>query len=189
MTPAPTFIRKRKRPTGCGLWPTYLLGTDEHGTWLFTPQHSRHRDNDGAFCEVAQTSPGGPGEHALHLVPVDGWWFATWRPSGVLVADVSTPPVLIGDEWTYVDLELDPYRRPDGSVGTQDWDDLAEARRNGLIDDAEHEAAVAASRTLEHQFTNAVEPFGMHGWNRLSAAIGLGLPPLTDFGDQPVDVL
>jgi hypothetical protein len=186
VTPTTTFIRKRKRPSGCGLWPTYLLGSDEHGTWLFTPQHSRHRDHEGLYCEVAQTSPGGPGEHALHLVPTDGWWFATWRPSGVLVADISTPPVLVDNEWTYVDLELDPYRRPDGSVGTQDWDELADAYRDGLIDDAEHAAAVAASRTLEHQFTNAVEPFGTQGWDRLDEAIALGLPALTDFGDRPV---
>jgi len=186
VTPATTFVRKRKRPTGCGLWPTYLLGTDEFGTWLFTPAHSRHRDNNGDFCEVAQTSPGGPGQHALHLVPHDGWWFATWLQDGRMVADVSTQPVLTDNEWMYVDLELDPYRRPDGTIGTQDWDDLAEARRNGHINDTEHEAAVAASRTLEDHFTHAVEPFGTHGWTRLTSAIALGLPPLTGFGNQPV---
>jgi hypothetical protein len=186
VTPAKTFVRKRKRPTGCGLWPTYQLGTDEHGTWLFTPAHSSHRGNTGDVCEVAETRPGGPGEDALHLVPLDGWWFATWRPRGLLVADVSTQPVLIDNEWTYVDLELDPYLRRDGSIGTEDWDELAEARRTGLIDDVEHEAAVAASRTLEHAFTHGVEPFGSCGWDRLTAAIALDLPPLTDFGDQPV---
>jgi len=183
----PTYIRKRKRPTGCGLWPTYLMEADEHGTWLFTPQHSRHRDGDGEFCEVAQQWPGGPGEHALHLVPRDGWWFATWRPSGLLVADVSTQPVFVDNEWTYVDLELDPYRRPDGSVGTEDWDDLADAYSAGLITDHEHTAAVNASRTLERSFTHGIEPFGTIGWTRLSEAIALELPPLTDFGTQPLD--
>ena len=188
MTPSTTFIRKRKRPTGCGLWPTYQLETDEYGTWLFTPRHSLHRGNDGTFCEVAETSPGGPGEDALHLVPHEGWWFATWRPRGLLVADVSTPPAFIDNEWTYVDLELDPYHRRDGTIGTADWDDLADARRDGLITDPEHAAAVAASQTLEDQFRNGVEPFGPRGWDRLSKAIALGLPPLSGFGDQPVDV-
>ncbi len=186
MTPATTSVRKRKRPTGCGLWPTYQLETDEYGTWLFTPRHSLHLGHDGAFCEVAQMSPGGPGEDALHLVPRDGWWFATWRPRGLLVADVSTPPELIDNEWTYVDLELDPYLRRDGTIGTEDRDDLAEARRNGLINNTEHAAAVAASQTLEDQFRNATEPFGSQGWDRLSKAIALGLPSLTDFGSRPV---
>ncbi len=188
MTPATTFVRKRKRPTGCGLWPTYQLEKDDYGTWLFTPRHSLHRGNDGTFCEVAQTSPGGPGEDALHLVPRDGWWFATWRPGGLLVADISTPPAFVDNEWTYVDLELDPYLRRDGTIGTQDWDDLADAREAGLITDLEHQAAVAASQTLEHHFTHATEPFGPHGWARLKAAIALDLPPLTNFGNQPVDV-
>ncbi|MEV0801504.1 DUF402 domain-containing protein [Kribbella sp. NPDC050281] len=181
-----TYVRKRKRPMGCGLWPSYEWEADEFGTWLFTPAHSRHRGDDGAFCEVAQRWPGGPGEDALHLVPRDGWWFATWRPRGLLVADVSTQPVLVGDEWTYVDLELDPYRRPDGTVGTEDWDELAEAQAAGLIDDHEHRAAVEAAHTLEQQFTDGIEPFGTTGWTRLSEAIALELPPLTNFGNQPI---
>ncbi|TCC59732.1 hypothetical protein E0H73_24250 [Kribbella pittospori] len=130
--------------------------------------------------------PGGPGEHAVHLAPRDGWWFATWRPGGLLVADVSTPPEFADDEWTYVDLELDPYRRPDGTVGTEDWDELAEAHAAGLINDHEYGAAVEAAHTLEMQFSQGTEPFGTTGWTRLSEAIALGLPPLTSFGDRPV---
>ncbi|MFI7061856.1 DUF402 domain-containing protein [Kribbella sp. NPDC050124] len=181
-----TFIRKRKRPAGSGLWPTYELETDEHGTWFFTPQHTPHRGDDGTFCEVAETRPGGPGQHALHLVPPDGWWFATWLDSGRLVADVSTPPTLIDNEWVYVDLELDPFRRPSGTVGVRDWDDLAEAHRAGLIDDVEREVAVRAALNLLQQFTDAMEPFGAVGWDRLRAAIARGLPPLTEFGDRPL---
>jgi uncharacterized protein DUF402 len=184
--PAQTFIRKVKRPTGSGLWPTYFLAADEYGTWFHTPQHSRYRDGDGGTCEVAQQSPGGPGEHALHLVPRDGWWFATWRLGGLLAADVSTPPVLVGNEWTYDDLELDPFRRPDGTVGTEDWDELAQARQAGLISDVEHRAAVKAARTLEQHFAGGTEPFGSEGWDRLTEAIALNLPPLADFGLQPL---
>jgi hypothetical protein len=159
---------------------------DEHGTWLYTPKHTPHRGNDGAFCEVAETTPGGPGQHALHLVPPEGWWFATWLESGRLVADVSTPPTLVDNEWTYVDLELDPFRRPHGTVGIQDWDELAAAHQSGLITDSEREAAVDAALTLLRQFTDGVEPFGAVGWDRLAEAIDRGLPPLTDFGDRPV---
>jgi hypothetical protein len=183
----PTYIRKRKRPTGCGLWGTYLLDTDAHGTWFHTPAHSRYRDNDGGICEVSQLGPGGPGEHSVHLVPQDGWWFATWRLSGLLAADVSTQPALVGGEWTYDDLELDPFRRPDGTIGTEDWDELAEAHTAGLITDEERDSSIEAARTLEDQFRHGVEPFGTIGWTRLSEAIALGLPPLTDFGDRPLD--
>jgi uncharacterized protein DUF402 len=181
-----TYIRKRKRPVGSGLWPSYLVDVDAYGTWFHTPAHSRYRADDGSTCEVAQVRPGGPGEHAVHLVPRDGWFFATWRVSGLLAVDVSTPPVLVGDEWTYVDLELDPYRRPDGTVGTEDWDELAEAHAAGLINDHEHRAAVEAAHTLELQFTQGIEPFGTTGWTRLTEAIALDLPPLTTFGNQPL---
>ncbi|MEV4266221.1 DUF402 domain-containing protein [Kribbella sp. NPDC049584] len=183
----PTYIRKRKRPSGSGLWPTYQLETDAFGTWFYTPAHSLYRGNNGETCEVAQLGPGEPGEHSVHLAPHDGWWFAYFRRSGLLHVDVSTPPALVGSEWTFEDLELDPFRRADGTIGTEDWDELAAAHAAGLITDAERKAAENAAHTLEHHFVAAVEPFGRVGWDRLAESIDLGLPPLTDFGDRPLD--
>lgn len=182
----PTYIRKRKRPRGCGLWPTYLMTTDAFGTWFYTPAHSLYRGDNGEVCEVAQQSPGGPGEHSVHLVPHDGWWFAYFRASGLVHVDVSTPPVLLGDEWTFDDLELDPFRRPDGTVGTEDWDELVEAHATGLVTDVERTAAEDAARILEHDLAAGVEPFGRVGRDHLTAATALALPPLTSFGDRPV---
>lgn len=189
--PRTTYVRKVKRPTGSGLWPTYWLGDDEFGTWFYTPRHSTYRGEDGessGTCEVAQ-GPDGVGEHVVHLVPADGWWFAFWRLGGLIHADVCTPPALIGDEWTYVDLELDPFRKPNGLIGTEDWDELDEAHAAGLVTIAEKQAAEAAARDLEQWFADGSEPFGQVGWNRLAAAIALDLPPLHDFGDRPLRLL
>ncbi|RZU19718.1 hypothetical protein EV645_1936 [Kribbella rubisoli] len=182
-----TYIRKRKRPSGSGLWSAYPLTTDEFGTWFYTPAGSHFRAGNGEICEVAQLGPGGPGEHCVQLAPHDGWWFAYFRQSGLLHVDVSTQPMLVGEEWTFEDLELDPFRRTDGTIGTEDWDELAAAHAAGLITDAERNAAEQAARTLEHQFQAAIEPFGQVGWDHLAAAIELCLPPLTNFGHHPLD--
>ncbi|MEU8225548.1 DUF402 domain-containing protein [Kribbella sp. NPDC048915] len=182
----PTYVRKRKRPQGSGVWSAYLLETDAFGNWFYTPARSLFRSNDGEYCELAQLGPGGPGEHCVQLAPHDGWWFAYFRYSGFLHVDVSTPPALVGDEWTFVDLELDPFRRPDGTVGTEDWDELAQAHAGGLISDAERAAAEHAARTLENAFAQDTEPFGTAGWDRLAAAVALGLPPLTNLADRPL---
>lgn len=183
----PTYIRKRKRPQGSGLWAAYLIDTDAFGTWFYTPAHSLYRANNGEICEVAQLSPGGPGEHSVQLAPHDGWWFAYFRESGLIHVDVSTQPVPAGEEWTFDDLELDPFRRPDGTVGTEDWDELEEAHAVGLVSDVERDAAERAALDLEYDFAAGTEPFGQVGWDRLAAAVALGLPPLTDFGDRPLD--
>jgi hypothetical protein len=182
-----TYIRKRKRPSGSGLWSAYPLTTDEFGTWFYTPAGSHFRAGNGEICEVAQLGPGGPGEHCVQLAPHDGWWFAYFRQSGLLHDDVSTQPMLVGEEWTFEDLELDPFRRTDGTIGTEDRDELAAAHAAGLITDAERNAAEQAARTLEHHFQAAVEPFGQVGWDHLAAAVELCLPPLTNFGDHPLD--
>lgn len=182
-----TYIRKRKRPSGSGLWSAYPLTTDEFGTWFYTPAGSHFRAGNGEICEVAQLGPGGPGEHCVQLAPHDGWWFAYFRQSGLLHVDVSTQPMLVGEEWTFEDLELDPFRRTDGTIGTEDRDELAAAHAAGLITDAERNAAERAACTLEHHFRAAIEPFGQVGWDHLAAAVELCLPPLTNFGDHPLD--
>ncbi|MFF0340007.1 hypothetical protein [Kribbella sp. NPDC004875] len=72
------------------------------------------------------------------------------------------------------------------TIGTEDWDELADAQAAGLVTQAEHDAAVRAARALEHAFAEGLEPFGRVGWERLAAAVALGLPPLTDFGNRPL---
>ncbi|NIK56316.1 DUF402 domain-containing protein [Kribbella shirazensis] len=180
------YLRKRKRPEGSGLWSAYLLGADAFGTWFYTPARSLFRGDNGEYCETAQLGPGGPGEHCVQLAPHDGWWFAYFRHSGLLHVDVSTTPALAGAEWTFEDLELDPFRRADGAIGTEDWDELATAHAAGLVSDVERDAAERAARSLERDFAGGAEPFGTVGWDKLAAAVALGLPPLTDFGDRPL---
>jgi hypothetical protein len=134
-----------------------------------------------------ELGPGGPGEHCVQLAPRDGWWFAYFRYSGFLHVDVSTPPAFGDGEWGFVDLELDPFRRADGTVGTEDEDELVQAHADGLVSDAERAAAEDAARVLENAFVQGTEPFGTVGWDRLAAAVALGLPPLTDLSDRPLD--
>jgi len=185
-TPPVVFIRKAKRPVGSGLWPSYQVGSDSFGRWFYTPRHSHYRGEDGTrseVCEVAQDAAG-VGEHALHLAPAGGWWFATWRRGGFLSADVCTPLERDGNEWVYVDLELDPFRSAVGTVGTEDSDEFAEAVRAGLIGDAERRAALAAADSLERAFTEGTEPFGVIGWRLLESLAAKDLPPLVDFGSH-----
>ena len=186
-TPPVAFIRKVKRPVGSGLWPSYAVGSDSFGRWFHTPRHSHYRGENGTrseVCEVAQDADG-TGEHALHLAPTRGWWFATWRRGGFLSADVCIPLVPRGDEWIYVDLELDPFRTADGSVGTEDADELAAAVSAGLIGPAEQRAALHAAERLERAFAEGTEPFGRVGWELLESLVGQRFPPLADFGAHP----
>src|SRR6266542_148373 len=49
------FLRKRKRPSGSGLWPAYVLDVDDHGTWLFSPgRRSRRPASQSPRCLVVR---------------------------------------------------------------------------------------------------------------------------------------
>jgi hypothetical protein len=90
------YIRKVKRGKGDGLWGSYPVDEDEHGLWLYTPQHSLYRGtNQGAvaYCHAGQPDP--PGLPVIHLIPANGWWFARWQADHVAI-DICTPSVLVG---------------------------------------------------------------------------------------------
>lgn len=187
--PEINLIRKVKRPIGTGVWAAYVLDEDEHGLWLYTPPGSLFRGEDGQAiitCEVGQ-GPGDPGGRpVLQLIQRDAWWTAAWNGGDAELAisvEICRPPVLVGAEWRFVDLELDPYRRVDGVVGTDDWDDFLQAYAAGLITRAEHDAAREAAAQMERWLSQRVEPFGEIGQRRLDAAIAMSLPPLLDLGD------
>lgn len=86
---------------------------DVFGLWLFTPQGSLFRaEVDGAIteCEVGQGMRS-TGLAVLHLIPLSGWWMAQWTAEGeraFIRVEVCTPPAVVGGEWQFVDLELDP---------------------------------------------------------------------------------
>ena len=179
-----TVIRKIKRSKGFARWSAYEFDRDGFGLWLFTPPGSLFRAEVGGTtteCEVGQgTRPSGLA--VLHLIPLSGWWMAQWTAEGVGVfvsVEVCTPPTLLGGEWRFVDLDLDPYRGPDGRVIVDDEDEFVAACAAGSITPIEAAAARAAATEVAGWLDSGVEPFGQVGWEKLRDAAQRGLAPLT----------
>ncbi len=178
-----TVIRKIKRPKGFARWSAYEFGRDGFGLWLFTPPGSLFRAEVGGTtteCEVGQGArPSGLA--VLHLIPVSGWWLAQWTAEGeqgFISVEVCTPPALLGGEWQFVDLELDPYRGLDGRVVIDDEDEFVAACTAGGIRSEEAASARAAATEVAGWLANGVEPFGQVGWEKLRDAVYRGLAPL-----------
>ena len=118
-----------------------------------------------AECEVGQGTRLA-GLAVLHLIPLSGWWMAQWTAEGAGVfvsVEVCTPPALLGGEWRFVDLELDPYRGTDGRVFVDDEDEFAAACATGSMTPKEAAAARTAADEVEGWLANSVEPFGQGG--------------------------
>lgn len=183
-----TVIRKIKRPKGFARWSAYEFARDIFGLWLFNPQGSLFRaEVDGVIteCEVGQGRRS-TGLAVLHLIPSSGWWMAQWTAEGeraFISVEVCTPPVVVGGEWQFVDLELDPYRGPDGCVTVDDEDEFVVACEAGLISPGEAAAARAAAAEVAGWLDGGVEPFGQVGWEKLGDAVDLHLAPLTELPD------
>lgn len=177
------MIRKIKRSRGFVRWSAYEFDRDGFGLWLFTPPGSLFRAEVGGAiteCEVGQGArPSGLA--VLHLIPVSGWWMAQWTAEGeqgFISVEVCTPPALLGGEWRFVDLELDPYRGPDGRVIVDDEDEFVAACAAGVITSGEAAAARAAAAEVAGWLASRVEPFGQVGWEKLRDAAHRGLAPL-----------
>ena len=179
-------VRKCKRPSGSGLWGAYEIGRDEHGTWLYTPERSRYVGTgpDGAVGECFAGRPDEPGLHVLQLVPAgNAWWYAHWKHLGgqrTFSVDVCTPAVLEGDDWSYVDLELDLIRwSPDEPVIVDDEDEFEQAVALGHITSAECDVALGTVRELTQRLRADDELFDRLAWRRLADASARGLEPIT----------
>ena len=178
------FIRKRKRPTGSALWPTYRTGQDDFGTWLFTPQGSYFRaEKNGAVVCCNVGSPVGPGIAVMHLVPHTGWWIATFwdedEPRWSVTVDICTPPRLSDGVLTYIDLELDVLAsRGTGDVEIVDEDEFTAACDSGFIPLAEAAAARETADQVALLARHGAPPFAVTGARRLLAAKELGLAPI-----------
>lgn len=185
--PEVTYIQKLKRPDGSGLWPAYHTGTDQYGTWLFTPRGSRYRGEGGGtvgYCNVG--SPVGPGVAVMHLVPVTGWWIATFRDRDggrwSVTVDICTPARLAASTWTYTDLELDIHvDARTGEVQVVDEDEFADACDRGHIAAGEALAARQGTDQVVRLIGDEREPFSHVGHRRLAEALALALPPVTHF--------
>jgi hypothetical protein len=163
------------------VWRAYVLGEDGFGTWLFTPEGSIVRGRRGGEVGSSYVGvPDKPGLHVLHLVPVAGWWFGTWANDGFgqrIAIDICTPPVHIDGEWLFDDLELDLYRR--GSrLGVFDEDEFDDGYAAGHIGPDEAEPCRGTASELHHRLRDGDALFDSVGWDRLQAAIALGLAPL-----------
>ncbi|MGH9618086.1 MAG: DUF402 domain-containing protein [Bryobacteraceae bacterium] len=119
----------------------------------------------------------------VQLIPVAGWWTATWTielGEGWISIDVCTPPTFFDNEWTYVDLELDPHRFGDGRVEILDREEFNASCEAGVITPLERTVALETAAMLEELLRREVEPFGQAGWQRLKAALGSSLPPIRE---------
>ena len=176
-------IRKVKRPEGIARWSAYVMGSDRHGLWLYSPQGTLYRSQIGSDvgeCEVGQGSREA-GIPVMHLIPTAAWWTAAWCSDGhnaVLSVDICTPPTLVDGEWCYTDLELDPIRHSDGRVEIHDEDEFVEAREAGLIAWDEAIKARSAAEEVERCLRDRTEPFGRYGWDKLDEALKLSLSPI-----------
>jgi hypothetical protein len=164
------------------VWRAYALGEDAFGTWLFTPEGSIVCGRRGGKVGTSYVGvPDKPGLNVLHLVPNAGWWFGTWANDGVgqrIAIDICTPPVHTDGEWIFDDLELDLYRRG-SQLGVFDDDEFDDGCAAGHIDHHEAEACRGAASELHHRLRDGDALFDSVGWDRLQAAIGLSLAPLS----------
>jgi hypothetical protein len=162
------------------------MGKDGFGTWLFTPKGSRYRgEKPGVvgYCNVG--SPIGPGVAAIHLIPLTGWWIATFwdesESSWSLTVDICTPPRLADGVWTYTDLELDVLvDAGTGDIQVDDEDEFVDACERGSITLDEAVAARQATDKIVQLVRELREPFASAGNHRLRDALMLGLAPIRD---------
>ena len=100
------------------------------------------------------------------LVPQDEWWTAAWNVTGgiELYVDVTTPPQWPSDgHVTMVDLDLDVFRRRDGTVVVDDEDEFLEHQiAFGYPQDVVATAQATTEYLLE-AVTSRREPFGSAG--------------------------
>ncbi len=172
------FVQKQKRGKGSGQWPAYVLGEDEHGTWLFCPAGTSYRswNTQGQFVFSGEVGQGDrdAGMAVVHLIPRAGWWIASWWDDVAgrrISIDICTPPALADDVWHYDDLELDLQAFCDGVVVTEDEAEFAAALAAGEMSAKEASAARAAADEVRQMLHLRAEPFGAAGWAKLDAAL------------------
>ncbi len=183
---------KRKRPAGWGRWSGYALAADSYGTWVFTPARSTFTSDDGtgrlSRCEVAQDSHE-RGRPSLVLLPTTGWFVAHWvlNANRVVSVDISTPPTQSGTDWSFDDLELDPFVLQDGTFGVEDEEDFVSACDAGLISSYERVEARRAVEVLRQELTSEPSLVTQAGRRLLADAVHRDLPPLAapDYPSTP----
>ena len=92
--------------------------------------------------------------------------------------DISTPPQRSGSDWTFEDLELDPYVQRDGTYGIDDEVEFIAACQAGLITSDERITAERTVAELRGELAGDDSLLLTAGVERLASAIELDLEPL-----------
>ncbi|HVM54322.1 MAG TPA: DUF402 domain-containing protein [Acidimicrobiales bacterium] len=148
------WIERRKWPDAPHYGhPGWVLGSDEHGTWL----------------ELRKGSPIRRGDEVLFLAQYDGimcashrgGWLAWFPEEGPLelYVDIATVPAIDERSVTMVDLDFDVVRHRDGRVELVDEDEFALHRETlgypeELVRHAEETAAIVLAAVMAGE-----EPF------------------------------
>lgn len=143
----------------------FILGEDDHGTWMSSPVGARRWRGTQEFEPVDRPF--------VMCAPHEGWWHLYYNGSGgeklSHFIDITTQPVWVGpDRVEMVDLDLDVVVTVDGRVEIDDEDEFAEHQLvygypEDIIRHAEAEAKRVFDAVLAHQepFFNVAE-----GWLR-----------------------
>lgn len=150
------------------------LGEDEHGIWLGAPDDTPvRRGMDSPILSPA---------FAL-LIPVGGWWTATFNSGGegspfgyIAYVDICTPAVWDGSTMTAVDLDLDVAMRPDRGVELLDEDEFAEHLISMAYPDHIVDHARASAASVFRVMESGSEPFASAGSVWLGEATVLPRP-------------
>lgn len=153
-------ISKQKWTTATGRcteafsWPAHVLGADHHGTWLGARRGNPVQQPDGRV----EPQP----HDAVWLVVENAWYLPTfWFTSETdLTIDICTPPSFEDGTWSFVDMELDLFRRADGHAGVVDQDDWDLLVGSGLVSHDEVRGVEETAESLLTLVEHRVEPFG-----------------------------
>ncbi len=134
-------------------WSVEVLGTDQHGTWLGAQRGNPVQQRDGRV----EPQP----HDVVWLVAEDAWHLPAFvfTPETDLTIDVCTPPAFADGAWSFVDMELDLFRRPDGHAGIVDQGDWDTLVGSGLVSDVEIRNVEETARSLLTLVERRVEPY------------------------------
>lgn len=161
-------------------WDVTELGSDDYGTWLGARKGNPvyRVTHDGPPNRHADGVAGPQADDAVFLVNSGEWFVSTcWHsPTTELTIDISAPPILDADGWTFVDLELDLYRNVDGTAAIVDQDEFAVLAESGLVPEADLDAAGRTADQLLTAITSRREPFGDVGREWIKVLQGSSAP-------------
>ena len=135
-------------------WNGFLLGTDDHGTWIGTTKGSPATRPNG------QVVPRGWG--VVLLVPNDQWWSALYPEGGryELYVDICAPSTWDGDRLEIVDLDLDVVRWRDGHTTLVDEDEFEDHQRAYAYPSEVIDSARTSADMVRKLVEDRAEPFG-----------------------------